>query len=412
MKPLLTSLLLLALVGVAQAERPPAPVQTAEVLQLDVADARSFVGTVVPSRTSVVGNEFAGVVAEFLVEAGDRVASGQPLARLRTTVLQTRLDSARAELAVREAKLAELQNGSRPEAKREARARLDQATAELSLQRWKLDAANRLRKSKTISIDELREAELAVRAGEEREKEAQAALELVEAGPRKERIDQSKAAVQAQAAEIARLEEEERRHTIRAPFEGYVIEERTQQGQWLAIGDPVVELAALDEVDVVLPVLEDFIGGLSRDTPVAVYVGALPDVVFDGRIHRIVPEANPRARTFPVKIRFDNVRVGARVRVKAGMFARVKLAVGEKKKALVVPKDALVLGGPRPIVYTVDPADPKAVPVPVELGVAHKGYITVQGDLEPGMRVVVRGNERLRPGQAVRDTGSAPAPSK
>ena len=55
MKPLLTSLLLLALVGVAQAERPPAPVETAEVLELDVADARSFVGTVVPSGSTTDG---------------------------------------------------------------------------------------------------------------------------------------------------------------------------------------------------------------------------------------------------------------------------------------------------------------------------------------------------------------------
>jgi RND family efflux transporter MFP subunit len=392
----------------AWAERPPAPVQTAEVFELEVADERTFVGNVAPTRTSIVGNEFAGLVVEFLVHEGDRVAAQQPLARLRTTVLQTRLDSARAELAVRKAVLAELENGSRPEAKREARARLDQAAADLELKRWKLQAAERLRKSKTISIDELREAELAVRAAEEREKEAQAALELVEAGPRKERIDQARADVSVQAAAVARLEEEERRHTIRAPFEGYVVSERTQVGQWLAIGDPVVEIAALDQVDVVIPVLEDFIGGLSEGTTVAVSIGALPGEIFTGRIHRIVPRANPRARTFPVKIRFANARVGTGVRVKAGMFARVKLAVGEKRKALAVPKDALVLGGPRPVVFRVDPKEGTVAPVPVELGVAHEGFITIQGALQIGQRVVVRGNERLRPGQRVRDTGPTP----
>ena len=412
MRALIAVLLVNLVAGTAAAERPPAPVQTTEVIELEIADTRAFVGTIVPSRRSVVGNEIAGLVVEYLVDEGDRVEAGQVLAKLRTEVLTIRLDSARAELAVRKARLAELENGSRPEAKREAKARLDQASADLELRRWKLEAAKRLRASKTISIDELREAELAVRAGEERSKEAQAALELVEAGPRAERIAQAKAEMDVQHAEVARLEDEEKRHTIRAPFEGYVVGERTQVGQWLRVGDPVAEIAALDEVDVVIPVLEDFVGGLRKDTPVAVYVGALPDVVFEGAIHRIVPQANDRARTFPVKIRFQNILDGVRVRVKAGMFARVKLAVGEKTKALVVPKDALVLGGPRPVVYTIDPDSSTAVPVPVELGVAHKGYITVQGALSVGMKIVVRGNERLRPGQKVRDTGPAPAPGK
>jgi len=412
MRALIAVLPIVLIAGTAAAERPPAPVQTAEVIELEVADARAFVGTVVPSRRSVVGNEIAGLVVEYLVIEGDRVETGQVLAKLRTDVLKIRLDSARAELAVRKAQLSELENGSRPEAKREAKARLDQAAADLELRRWKLDAAKRLRKSKTISIDELREAELAVRAGEERSKEVQAAFELVEAGPRAERIAQAKAEMDVQNAEVARLEDEEKRHTIRAPFEGYVVGERTQVGQWLRVGDPVAEIAALDEVDVVIPVLEDFVGGLRKETPVAVYVGALPDVVFEGAIHRIVPQANARARTFPVKIRFQNIRDGTRVRVKAGMFARVKLAVGKKTKVLVVPKDALVLGGPRPVVYTIDPDSSTAVPLPVELGVAHKGYITVEGALKVGMKIVVRGNERLRPGQKVNDTGPAPAPGK
>jgi HlyD family secretion protein len=404
--------LLLGSAGGAVAEPPAAAVVSAEVIEREVGDARAFVGTVVPSKRAVVGNEFAGLVTEFLVEEGDRVEAGQPLARLRMATVQARLRSARAEAAVRAARLAELRNGSRPEAKREARARFDEAAAELELRRWRYDAAQRLRETKTISADELREAELAVRAGEERQKAAQAALELVERGPREERIAEAQAQADVQAAEIAQLEDEEERHTIRAPFEGYVVAERTQVGQWLDPGAPVVEIAALDEVDVVIPVLEDFIGGLRKDTPVAVYVGAVPDVVFEGKIHRIVPQANDRARTFPVKIRFSNIRGEERVRVKAGMFARVKLAIGESAPALVVPKDALVLGGARPLVYVIDPETATVAPVFVELGVAQEGLITVVGTLRAGMRVVVRGNERLRPGQKVQDTGAASAPGK
>ena len=86
--------------------------------------------------------------------------------------------------------------------------------------------------------------------------------------------------------------------------------------------------------------------------------------------------------------------------LKAGMLARVTLAVAPPKQAMLVPKDALVLGGPVPVVYVVA-ADPQtrqliASPVPVQLGVADGDQMQVLGNLQVGQTVVVRGNERLR----------------
>ena len=68
MRALIAVLLIVLIAGTAAAERPPDPVQTTEVIELEVADARAFVGTVVPSRRSVVGNEIAGLVVEYLVK--------------------------------------------------------------------------------------------------------------------------------------------------------------------------------------------------------------------------------------------------------------------------------------------------------------------------------------------------------
>lgn len=401
-----TALALGALCSQAWAEDRAVPVLTAEVTTAKIADGRTFVGNVEASRRSVVGSEFEGLVVEYLVREGDAVKLDQPLARLRTTVLEKRLAAARAQLALWRAGLSELQNGSRPEEVNEARARVSQAAADLDLRQWKLDAARRLYDSKTISKDELRDAELALRAATERKKEAEAELALVEAGPRQERIDQADARVRVQQAEVERLEDEQERYTIRAPFAGYVTHEETEVGQWLAAGSPVARIAALDEVDVVVPVLEDFIAGLEEQTKVAVMIGALPDRLFDGVIHRIVPQANPRARTFPVKIRLKNEAVNGSALIKAGMFARVRLAVGAEVDAVLVPKDALVLGRGRPQVYRVDPETSKVQPVQIELGIAHDGMVQVYGELQPGMRVVVRGNERLRPGQKVLDAAA------
>jgi hypothetical protein len=91
------------------------------------------------------------------------------------------------------------------------------------------------------------------------------------------------------------------------------------------------------------------------------------------------------------------------------------LAVGQPEPALLVPKDALVLGGPSPVVYVVraDPQtqQPSAVPVPVQVGVAAEDLIQVSGELQAGQRIVVQGNERLRPGSPVNVLPDAAAPA-
>jgi multidrug efflux pump subunit AcrA (membrane-fusion protein) len=90
------------------------------------------------------------------------------------------------------------------------------------------------------------------------------------------------------------------------------------------------------------------------------------------------------------------------------MLARATLAVGQPQTALLVPKDALVLGGRTPHIFVVKP-DPKnadgkvAQSVPVRIGVAEGELVQVMGDVVKGQLVVVRGNERLLPfGQPVK----------
>ncbi|MHC4548537.1 MAG: efflux RND transporter periplasmic adaptor subunit [Planctomycetota bacterium] len=389
--------------AVVAQQRPPAPVVVAAVVEREVTARRSFVGTVEPARLSTVGSEVAGLVVEFLVREGDRVEKGQPLARLRTRLMEIQLDAARATRELREQELAELVNGSRPEEIDEARARLGRALVAVKVRRWKLDRAEKLRKSNVISEDELDDARLLAEQADEAEKEAQAAFKLVEAGPRQERIAQARARVKEQEAVVLRLEDELERHTIRAPFKGYVVEEHTEVGQWLDKGEEVVAVAALDEVDVTVPVLEDYVLGVRVGMEITVTIDALPGRLLEGRLKAIVPKADPRARTFPVKIRLKNPPAGGGVLMKAGMFARIHVPVGETERALVVPKDALVLGGPQPVVFVV--VQGSAVRrVPVTVGIAVDSFIQVKGALAPGDLVVVRGNERLQPDQRVQVT--------
>jgi multidrug efflux pump subunit AcrA (membrane-fusion protein) len=149
---------------------------------------------------------------------------------------------------------------------------------------------------------------------------------------------------------------------------------------------------------------------------VRVEIPALPKQNFVGRIYRIVPQADLRSRNFPVKVRIKNTIDANHVPlIKAGMFARVVLPVGGRTQdALLVPKDAIVTGGPAgPVVWIVDGNDQggKARSVPVQSGSAYGSWIVVKGALAEGQLVVIEGNEGLRPDQAVQVVRKAPPPA-
>ncbi|MHC4861414.1 MAG: efflux RND transporter periplasmic adaptor subunit, partial [Planctomycetota bacterium] len=175
--------------------------------------------------------------------------------------------------------------------------------------------------------------------------------------------------------------------------------------------NPVIEILTLDPVLVRLGVNEKDIAKVRVGDPATVRVDAHPDRSFDGKVRFIVPEADPRSRSFPVHIEVPNPSI----ELKAGMFARVELQAGEARKALTVPKDAIVRGPQGTIVYTLEKGEGQGPPVaklvPVETGVSVGGRIVVSGPgLRPGMPVITTGNEKLRPGAAVIPEGAAGGP--
>lgn len=401
------AVLLLAAPGQTLHAQPgPTKVVVAPVVQRDVAAGQSFVGTVMPARTSVVGGPIGGRVDVFAVNEGDRVTKGQMLCKLRTRTIELELASAKAELEARKQELEELERGWRPEEIEQARARLAGAEAMMKYRRARENRLKMLIASRGSTQEEVQEATAAADQSEHAYREAKAATKLMEEGPRQEKIAMARAKMLAQQEEANRLQDQLDKHTIVAPFDGYVVAEHTEVGQWLNQGAAVAEIVELDNVDIEIPVLEDYIGALKKGASARVEISALATDALVGEVALVVPKANLRSRTFPVKVRVANQLVDGGPKLKAGMFARVTLQVGKQESALLVPKDALVLGGPTPVVFVVDvegseTAKGKVRPVPVQLGVAHLGAIQVKGELKDGQHVVIVGNERLRPGQEV-----------
>jgi RND family efflux transporter MFP subunit len=390
------------------AEQTAVPVVVARVSMAEQASGQSFVGTVMPARTSDVGSAVDGRIVEFPIVDGQRVTAGQPLAELLRGLLEIEREGAVAELQRRRQVLAELRAGSRPEEIEQSRALVAGFEARLAYARSRLARLGRLAERGTSTVDELQDAQTELQQIEAQLRGSRAALALVEAGPRAEQVAQAAAAVAVQEAAVERIDDQLAKHTIRAPFDGWVIERFTEKGQWIARGGLVARIAELDAVEVEVRVPEISVGGLEADVDVRLEFDAAPHHTWIGRVARIVPQADLLSRSFPVQIALANVVVDGAPVLRGGMLARAWLPVGRAASVKVVPKDALVLGGPTPVIFVVDGATAATSPVagtvravPVELGAAVGGSVEVRSDVAPGSLVVVRGNERLRPGMPV-----------
>lgn len=338
---------LLALValgsGLARAQRPAAPVRFTAAVDRPVRGSLVLPGSVASRRAAVVAAEVEGYVIAVDVDPGDRIREGHPLARLRTTSTDLQLRAARGRL-------------------KEAEARLEMATS--NLQR-----AERLFEDEIVSQEERDDASSEFTAWQGR-------------------VDQTQ-------AEIAQLEVNLERCVVRAPFDGVVVEKRTEVGQWINKGGDVVELVALNQIEVRVDVPDRHYALLRDGSTAEIRFDSIPGLIAQGEVHGVIPSADPQARTFPTKIWiFD-----PDPRIAVGMLAQVALPVGETYQATVVPKDAVVRQGGGELLYRIK-NDDTVEPVPVRSGQAIGVWIVVEG-ISAGERVVTRGNERLRPGQSV-----------
>jgi RND family efflux transporter MFP subunit len=324
------------------------PVVVASPRSARITEELRLTGTLTADRSARLSPRVDGLVARVRVDAGDRVAAGAPLLELDAAVATLALERARAGTA-------------------EARARSEEATR-LALEAQRL-----------VADRHLPQTELARR-------EADAKLAAA-----------SLAASKASEREYAELL---RRHTLRAPFSGVVARRLTDVGEWVARGTPVLELVALDRVRLDVQAPQERFASIREDASVRVYSDSLRGDSLPGRIVARVPVSDPTARTFLVRVLVDD----GSDQLLPGTSATAVIGLPGSKDALVVPRDALLRYPDGTYsVFAVRDVEGRSTAVerPVKLGRSGTEAEILEG-IEPGDRVVVRGNERLRSGQAVR----------
>ena len=390
------------------------PVMACRVRTGESKSAYQLLGTVTPSRTTTIGYSLPGRLKTLHAKRGDRLAVGDTVADLQTDVIQIEIAAAKAELRLVEHQLAELQAGSRDEDIAEAEARMEAAGAIARRSASQLSRMSKLVQSKAASVEELDVATAEADSSRQLLQAATIAHARLVSGPRVEQVAQAQARVDLQREQVRLLEDRLNKHTLIAPFDGYVTAEYTEAGAWITAGDPVVDLIELDTVRVEVAVPAAQVVFLRPGPTIHVEFDARPGELLLGQLERIVPAADTRSRTFPVLVRIKNRIDDGIPMLMSGMVVTMDLPIGPEAEQTFVPTDAIVLDGVRQSVFVVDVGRASSAggqsqaavvrKVPVKLGVAQGDWIAVTGDVDGDAIVVTRGNERLAAGQSVEVT--------
>ena len=287
--------------------------------------------------------KIAGRVEERLVSEGERVQAGQIVARLDHTELVHQVALRKAEVEVARAALAELEAGPRPEeiaqaeaTVRKAQAQLDEllagsrpqdiAVAEAAVQRAKVEV-NRLKadyerryklyQEGILSTNEYEAAQTAYKVAIAQLKEAEERLKLLKEGPRKEQIEQARAALMQAKETLILVKKGPRKETIDqararldqanqalamaetqlgyatlvSPISGVVLSKNVEPGEYVAPGTPVVTIGNLDNVWLRAYINETDLGRVKVGQRVRVTTDTYPGKVYEGYISFIASQA-------------------------------------------------------------------------------------------------------------------------
>ena len=206
-------------------------------------------------------------------------------------------------------------------------------------------------------------------------------------------------------AQLGMTERSVRDSSVTAPFAGLVARRYVSEGEFVAPGQKLFELVALDPIEVEFHLPERDSSRVSQDAPVAVRVAPFPDQVFEARVTVVSPIIDPATRTLRVKAELPNPDG----RLRPGLFARADLGVAVRERVAMIPEEAVLQRADGAVAFRLV-GDGRVERRALELGVIREGRIEVRSGLAVGDRVVVRGQSDLVDGAAVsvRDAAGQP----
>jgi RND family efflux transporter MFP subunit len=346
------ALMAIALAGcnelAAEKVAPSRPVLVATVHYEAESPERSFVGTIRPRIETDMGFRVPGKVAKRLVEVGQTVDVGQPLATLDEVDLKLQAEQAEAELRASTGVLAQA-------AAAETRAK------DLRAKGWATDA-------------QLDQAKATADEARSRLNRAQRSVELTN-----------------NSLSYA---------TLLADTRGVVTATLIDAGQVVASGQTAIRVARFAEKEAVVAIPETLVGR-AKDGVATVTLWSEPNKKYAAKLREVAPSADPATRTYLAKFSLPD----AGENVSLGMTATLTLADPLTERVARLPLSALYNQGGNPSLYIVD-GQGDVVLKPVAVKSYESNDVVIGGGVDEGARVVALGVQKLDPAQKVRVVSS------
>jgi len=324
--------------------RPPAKVVTAPLIERHIAPQMPLTGSVVAEHESRVAAETEGRVLTAPPREGIFVKKGAVLCQLNAEILRASLKIAEREIE----------------------------TATILLEKGKLDF----------------ERVKPVFASKATSKQAY--------DNRLFKLKEFSAKLAVAQVKRDRLKLEIEKKTIRAPFAGVIADRLFEVGEWVATGATVCRLLDLNQLAARVQVPARYLSFIDKKSTLTIHIG--PDKkTLKGKFNRIVPSGSLKTRTFPLYLDLP-----PESGLLPGFDLEIMLPTGKPEMALLAPRAAIVRKAGTTYLVAIPENKAEIIPVKVSGYDADYAVITpLKQQLEAGQPVVIRGNERLRPGQAV-----------
>lgn len=339
----------------------PMRVNSAGVARSDIAEQLQIVGNLTGAATVEVAPKINGRLRQVELRLGDPVTRGQEVARVEDDELRQQVSQAEASFEV-------------------ARATVRQREADLLLAETTRDRSQSLFSRALVSRQELDDAEARYQA-------ANAQLDLARA-----QFDEAGARLEELRINLDNT-------VMVSPVDGFIGRRYLDPGAYVTSNTAVVSVVDISLVRLVANLVERDLRLVEDGVRARIEVDAFPSESFDGRVARIAPVLDPATRTAEIEIEVPNPDF----RLKPGMYARVRLVVGNKTQALVVPREAVVVRTSARGVFRVDSSGgaPTAQFVSLVTGLEDELHVEVVEGLSEGDRVVTTGAAGLQHGDPI-----------
>ncbi len=367
-------------------------------------------GYIVAHHKINVNSKVTGRVAWIGVEKGDKVKEGQVLVRLEDEEFRAQTQQAQGAMDAAKARLAALENGSRPEEIARSQHDFEQAKAQLADDKANLDRMRPLVQQGVFSRQQLDDAVARYEGSLQRVNSLQRTYDLMKIGARREDIDAARGQfVQAQG-QWAYAKSQLEATQIRAPVTGTILDRTAEKGELItaqfassAEGGPqgsVVSLADLNDLQVELDISQADFAKLGPKQRGIVTTDAYPDRRYKGEIAQISPEANRSKATVQVKVQIQNPDAFLRPEMNANVqFVADESPTAQGVSGVVVPSSAVRDTTGKRVVFIAYKEHARAREVNV-IAQRSNGYL-VEG-LTGGEDVIVRPPADLKDGDKIR----------